>query len=143
MMDLLAAILVLLGAFFCFSAALGIVRFPDVMGRLHAATKPQVFGLIIILLGVALALNTWQVWTVAMLVAAFQIVTAPVSAHMVSRTAYRLGLWDAEDALVDELADDLEEAGFPQVHEVDEPGQNPVRQLRWKPVNARDDRPID
>ena len=40
-LDLLGALLVLLGCFLCFAAALGLLRFPDVVSRMHAATKPQ------------------------------------------------------------------------------------------------------
>lgn len=133
--NLVSAVLVLLGAFFCLSAAVGIVRFPDVITRLHAATKPQVFGLILILTGVALRLWDWKVTLLAVLIIAFQILTAPVSAHMVSRTAYRLGLWDSDHALVDELADDLEEAGF--THPQDEEEGIGARQaVRWKPAKS-------
>lgn len=110
--DLIAAILVLIGSLFCLSAAVGIVRFPDVITRLHAATKPQVFGLIVILTGVIVAHPTWQVAGICLLTIAFQIMTNPVSAHMVSRTAYRTGLWNADDAVVDELGDDLAKAGY-------------------------------
>ena len=134
-LHLASAILVLCGAFFCLSAAVGIVRFPDVITRLHAATKPQVFGLILILTGVALRMWDWKITLLGTLIVGFQILTAPVSAHMVSRTAYRLGLWDADHALVDELGDDLEEAGF--THPQDEEEGIPARQaFRWKPVQG-------
>lgn len=90
--DLVAALLLLAGAFFCFTAAVGVLRFPDVITRLHAATKPQVFGLLLILTGIVVSQRSWQVAGVCVLVAAFQIATSPVSAHMVSRAAYRTGL---------------------------------------------------
>ncbi|MGD8214703.1 monovalent cation/H(+) antiporter subunit G [Aestuariimicrobium sp. Y1814] len=131
--DVVAAVFVLAGTFFCLSGAVGIVRFPDVITRLHAATKPQVFGLILILTGVALRMWSWQVTLLGTLIVAFQIMTAPVSAHMVSRTAYRLGLWDSDHALADELAEDLEEAGF--THPQDEDEGVPARfGYRWKPA---------
>lgn len=135
LIHLASAVLVLCGAFFCLSAAVGIVRFPDVITRLHAATKPQVFGLILILTGVALRMWDWKMTLLGTLIVAFQILTAPVSAHMVSRTAYRLGLWDVDHALVDELGDDLEEAGF--THPQDEEEGIPARQtVRWKPAQG-------
>ncbi|WP_207474254.1 monovalent cation/H(+) antiporter subunit G [Tessaracoccus sp. SD287] len=135
LIHLASAFLVLCGTFFCLSAAVGIVRFPDVITRLHAATKPQVFGLILILTGVALRMWDWKTTLLATLIVAFQILTAPVSAHMVSRTAYRLGLWDADRALVDELGDDLEEAGF--THPQDEEEGIGARQaVRWKPAQG-------
>lgn len=133
---LVAALFVLAGSFFCLSAAVGVVRFPDVITRLHSATKPQVFGLVLILTGVGLRMWEWKVTTVALLIVAFQILTAPVSAHMVSRTAYRLGLWDAEDALVDELGEDLEEAGFTHPADLDEGGHGVRSSYRWKPAQG-------
>ncbi|MDO5534520.1 MAG: monovalent cation/H(+) antiporter subunit G [Propionibacteriaceae bacterium] len=118
--DLLGALLLLLGTVFCLAAAVGIVRFPDVLTRLHAATKPQVFGLILVLSGVALTLRTWQVLVLAAFTIGLQILTAPVAGHMMARTAYRTDQWDDEHASIDELADDLEAAGF--VNTTDEQG---------------------
>lgn len=105
-MNLLGGLCLVCGAFFCLAAAVGIVRFPDVMTRMHAATKPSVFGLILVLLGVTLSLRDPKVFTLLTLAVLLQIMTAPVSGHLVSRTAHRGGMWDADHAVVDELADD-------------------------------------
>ena len=121
-LDIAGALLLCAGAFFCLSAAVGIVRFPDVMTRLHAATKPQVFGLLLVLAGVMLTLRTWQATALGLLVMMLQVVTAPVSAHMVARTAFRTGQWDIDDARVDELSRDLAEAGF--VNSLEEPSSD-------------------
>lgn len=111
-LDVLGALLLCAGAFFCFAAAVGIVRFPDVMTRLHAATKPQVFGLVLVLGGVILTLRTWDVLVLGLLTIALQVVTAPVAGHMLARAAYRTGQWDDERAARDDLGVDLAEAGF-------------------------------
>ena len=111
-LDLLGALLVFAGSIFCLAAAVGIVRFPEVLTRLHAATKPQVFGLLLILSGVALTLRTWHVVLLAVFTVGLQILTAPVAGHMMARTAYRTDQWDDQHASIDELADDLEAAGF-------------------------------
>ncbi|MBK8462484.1 MAG: monovalent cation/H(+) antiporter subunit G [Nigerium sp.] len=111
-LDIAGASLLLAGALFCLAAAVGILRFPDVLTRLHAATKPQVFGLLLILTGVALTLRTWHVFILATLVIGLQILTSPVAGHMLARTAYRTDQWDDEHARVDELGDDLAAAGF-------------------------------
>lgn len=110
--DALGALLLLGGSVFCLAAALGVLRFPDIMTRLHAATKPQVFGLVLVLAGVIVTLRTWQVAALGVLVILLQILTTPVSSHMLARTAYRTGQWDHEGAVTDELAEDLREAGF-------------------------------
>lgn len=43
-LDLLGALLVFAGSIFCLAAAVGIVRFPDVLTRLHAATNRRCSG---------------------------------------------------------------------------------------------------
>lgn len=111
-LDIAGALLLCAGAAFCLAAAVGVVRFPDIMTRLHAATKPQVFGLVLVLSGVMLTLRTWEVVALSLLTIALQIITAPVSGHMLARTAYRTGQWDNEHAVIDELGRDLAEAGF-------------------------------
>lgn len=110
--DLVGAILIMLGAMLCFVAAVALIRFPDVLGKMHAITKPQVLGLVIITLGIALSLRTWWATGLCLLIVVIQLLTAPVSANLVARGAYRAGL--ADDALLkyNHLADDLEEAGY-------------------------------
>jgi multicomponent Na+:H+ antiporter subunit G len=105
-LDYAGAILLVGGAAFCFAAALGLVRFPDVLTRMHAATKPSVFGLLLVLTGVALILRDPKVTSVLTLAVLMQVLTAPVSGHLISRSAHRSGQWDAEHAVVDELARD-------------------------------------
>ena len=111
-LDVVGALLLLAGAFFCLAAALGVARFPDLMTRLHAATKPQVVGLVLVLTGVMLTLRTWEVVALSLLTIALQVITTPVAGHMLARTAYRTGQWDHEHAVMDELGRDLAEAGF-------------------------------
>lgn len=107
-LDLVAALLVLTGAFLCFDAAVSLVRFPDVLAKLHAITKPQVLGMICVCLGIALGLRTWWACAVAFLAICFQLLTSPVSANMVARSAYRSGLIPKQGLEQDDLADDLE-----------------------------------
>lgn len=101
--DAVAVVLVLAGAFLCLTAGLGLVRFPDVLTRMHAGTKPQVLGILLIMIGGAIRLEGWSATWMLLLVAAFQLLTAPVSAHMVSRVAYRRRHVRRDLLLVDEL----------------------------------------
>jgi len=109
-LDVVAAVLVLIGALLCLTAAIGVVRFKDVPTRLHAATKPQVLGLMLICLAIALALRSWPVTAFLVPVVLIQLATAPLSAHMVGRQAYRNGRIARDDMLVDELADAASDA---------------------------------
>ena len=111
-LDLVGAFLVLLGCFLCFAAALGLLRFPDVISRMHAATKPQTLGLILLAAGVEVSLRTWASFGTLVLIAALQLATAPVSAHLVGRTVYRTDQVRHDLLARDDLAADLKAAGF-------------------------------
>ncbi|GAA3614165.1 monovalent cation/H(+) antiporter subunit G [Microlunatus ginsengisoli] len=119
--DILGALFLLLGALLCFAAAVGLLRFPDVLSRMHAATKPQTLGLLLLVAGVALEVRQPKVLGLLFLVAVLQLLTAPVSAHMVGRTAYRTHQVDDDSLIADELADDLARAGFRRVDSDDVP----------------------
>jgi multicomponent Na+:H+ antiporter subunit G len=110
--DLLGATLVLLGAFLCLAAAVGPYRFPDVLNRMHAATKPQTLGLLVVVTGLAVSLRTWAALSTMLLIVALQLATSPVSAHLVGRAAYRSGQYRRDLVDHDDLADDLTAAGF-------------------------------
>jgi multicomponent Na+:H+ antiporter subunit G len=104
-MDVIAMILILIGALLCLSAAIGVLRFRDVPTRLHAATKPQVLGVILIGIAIALSLRSWPVVAFLVPIVLIQLATAPLSAHMVGRQAYRNGTIDENALYVDELAE--------------------------------------
>ena len=101
--DVVAVVLLLAGAFLCLTAGLGLVRFHDVLTRMHAGTKPQVLGILLIMVGGAIRLEGWSATWMLLLVAVFQMLTAPVSAHMISRVAYRRRHVRRDLLLVDEL----------------------------------------
>jgi multicomponent Na+:H+ antiporter subunit G len=102
--DVITAVLVLLAALMCFAAGVGLIRFPDVLSRLHAATKPQILGLIAIVADVAVTNPSIGTVTLAVAIVFFQGLTAPASAHMVGRAAYRTNHYRADLLVVDELA---------------------------------------
>ncbi|MCE4025894.1 MULTISPECIES: monovalent cation/H(+) antiporter subunit G [unclassified Microbacterium] len=102
-------VLVLIGALLCLIAGIGLLRLRDVPNRLHAATKPQVLGLLLICLAIALSQRSVIGVALGLLLVApvvlMQFATAPLSAHMVGRQAYRNGTIDERSLVVDELAD--------------------------------------
>lgn len=123
--DVAGATLVVLGAFLCFAAAVGLVRLPDVLARMHAATKPQTLGLILVAAGVALSLRTWASLGLLLVVVVLQLTTAPVAAHLVSRTVYRSNQVRRDLLARDDLAEDLQKAGF---HLAPTPDEQPPQQ---------------
>jgi len=106
--DVLTAICLLGGAAMSLAAAVGLLRFPDLMSRMHAATKPQVLGLFLMLAAVALQLQAWALLPALLVAWLFQLLTVPVSAHMVGRAGYRTKHRRPELLTVDELNDVVE-----------------------------------
>ncbi|ADG73132.1 monovalent cation/proton antiporter, MnhG/PhaG subunit [Cellulomonas flavigena DSM 20109] len=109
MADAVSIVCLLGGAFFAFAAGVGALRFPDLLARMHAGTKPQVLGLILVLIGLALRLREGGAVWALLLVAVFQMITAPVAAHMVGRAGFRTGKVRSDLLVVDELTRDLDE----------------------------------
>lgn len=102
-----ASALFLAGSLLTLMAAIGLVRFPDVLARMHGVTKPGTLGIALLMTGLALSLRSWDVaWKVA-LVVMFQLITSPVSAHMIGRAAVRTGKMASDLLVVDELSQDL------------------------------------
>ncbi len=96
-LDLVIAFFLLSGTFFILSSSIGIVRFPDVYTRLHAATKASTLGIAGILIGAFLFLYVSDsidsiVSGKLLLAIVFTLLTAPVSGHMISRAAHRNGV---------------------------------------------------
>lgn len=106
--DVAAAVCLLLGCLLALVASIGMVRFPDLLSRMHAATKPQVLGLLLVLLGVALRLRDTTSIGLLLLVALFQMCTSPIASHMVGRASFRAHQVRHDLLVVDELSDVLD-----------------------------------
>ncbi|WP_110588090.1 monovalent cation/H(+) antiporter subunit G [Microbacterium suaedae] len=105
-LETVALVLVLCGAVLCLTASIGLLRFRDVPSRLHAATKPQVLGLLFIAGGVAVAFQSWAVVAFLVPIVLIQLAASPIAAHIVGRQAYRNGSIDRDTILIDELRDE-------------------------------------
>lgn len=89
LLDVIAGVLVLAGAVLALTAAIGVVRFPDTLARMHSATKPQVLGLILVLIGALIRLRGSHDAGMVTVSIIFTLITAPVVAHRVGRLAYQ------------------------------------------------------
>ncbi|WP_314457692.1 monovalent cation/H(+) antiporter subunit G [uncultured Microbacterium sp.] len=110
-LDILALVLVLIGAVLCLTATIGLLRWRDVPTRLHAATKPQVLGVLLIVVAVELSLRSWEALAFGIPIVLIQFATAPLAAHMVGRAAYRNRTTDEANLYVDELRHSTEQPG--------------------------------
>ena len=99
----LTAFVLLAGSAFMLIAALGVLRMPDLLTRMHATTKAGVLGAGLTMVAVALHFGTEPVIAKAVAVIAFLALTAPVAAHAIGRAGYFVGVPLWESTRVDEL----------------------------------------
>lgn len=106
MIEYLIAALLVAGGFFALVAALGVLRFPDVFMRLHAAAKAGTLGAGCLLVAAALYFETTSITARVVAAVVFLMLTAPVASHFIGRAAYRSGtpLW--RGTRLNELEDD-------------------------------------
>lgn len=95
MIEIIAATLVVAGSLFALLAAVGVLRLPDVFNRMQSSTKASTLGLACLLGGLILLHPSTEFVIRAGSIAAFIMLTAPLSAHVIARAAARTGapLW--------------------------------------------------
>ncbi len=108
--EVVAAALLVVGAFLTLAAGVGLVRFPDALSRMHAAAKPQVLGLVCVLVAVALESGSWLTLLFLVPIIVLQLITTPMSAHMIGRAGYRTKNYRRSLLVSDELEDDIDRA---------------------------------
>lgn len=105
--EIVIATLLLGGSFFGFTAALGLIRMPDIYTRMSTSGKSATLCCGLLLAAVALLFRDAQVTARAVAAILFLLLTVPVGAHMIARAAYRVNnpMW--EDTKIDrELRED-------------------------------------
>ena len=87
MINIIIALFLLLGGFFALIAAIGVLRLPDVLTRMHASTKAGVLGSSLILIGAAIYLAETEVTARVVATILFLMLTSPIGAHMIGRAS--------------------------------------------------------
>ncbi len=100
-MQLIGAIITLLGSLFLFLGALGALRMPDVYNRMQAGTKATTLGSILSLLGLGIILPAWLPRLILLIL--FIIFTNPISSHTLARAAHRVGIKLTDRSVRDDL----------------------------------------
>lgn len=103
-MNIIATILIILGLFFFFGGAVGIIRFPDFYSRLHPAGKLDTAGLLFSMSGMALYTIQDLSWNSAitalkiMGIVVFVFLTSPTATHAIIDAGFSAGLepWTKE-----------------------------------------------
>lgn len=91
MTEAVVAILALLAGAFSLIAAIGVLRFPDAMTRMHASSKVATLGGSLALLAAAVDIGDPGAVSRVVLAILFLLLTAPVGAHLLGRA----GAWRA------------------------------------------------
>lgn len=98
-------ILILIGSIVSVISAIGIIRFPDIYSRAHAATKTTTLAVLITLFGTFIYVSFSEAYMSVrlMLGIVFVFITAPISGHLVLRAAYRANIKMSDSTAEDEL----------------------------------------
>jgi multicomponent Na+:H+ antiporter subunit G len=127
----------LAGAALTLLASIGVVRFPDVLARMHALTKASTVGFVLVLTGGAVTIDNLNDVTTLVLAAALQVLTMPVAANLMSRSTYMArGITSHVDG-IDELAEHLARttAGDDRGNDpADDPADDPLDDAADDPV---------
>ncbi len=111
MNEVFAAILMVIGSLFCLVSAVGMLRLPDTLMRMHAATKAGTLGTGLIVVAAAIFTNELGTTLKAIAVIVFLLLTAPVAAHLIGRAAYHRGIHLFDKTWIDELGGTMETTG--------------------------------
>ena len=103
-MVIIGLILIFIGAIFLFLGALGIYRMPDVYNKLQAGTKATTLGSFSMLLGLGFIHPAW--FPKFFIIAVFLLLTNPISAHAVGRSAHKAGIEMCDETCVDQYKED-------------------------------------
>lgn len=88
--EIIGTVLILVGLLFYLAGVFGLIRFPDVYSRIHAAGKVSVLGIVFFAIGTAVLLPDTALK--AAVLAGFMIATQPVASHAIASTAFRNGV---------------------------------------------------
>ncbi|MEA3553333.1 MAG: monovalent cation/H(+) antiporter subunit G [Campylobacterota bacterium] len=87
MIDTFGYILIFLGTLFLVLSSIGLLRMPDTLSKIHAATKASTLGTVLVLLG-AICLEP-TLWFKLILLILFILFTNPLSSSILARSAYK------------------------------------------------------
>lgn len=92
MLDIIVSLLIVIGSGFALTGSIGLTRFADFYSRLHGPTKATTLGVGSLLVAsvVYFSANGEGISLREILVTVFLFMTAPVSAHLLSRAALHL-----------------------------------------------------
>lgn len=107
-LDIVSSVLLLGTSLLTLVAAIGVLRLPETLSRVHAITAPHVLGTLLAMLGLALRLREPAFYGLLLIAAVFHMATTAIVCHMIGRASYRARRDRKERLIVDELASPLD-----------------------------------
>ena len=86
------AALVVVGSFFLIVGTIGLLRLPDVYNRMHATSKATTLGAASIFLAGFVYYGPENAGLTSLVGILFLFITAPTGAHLISRSAQKMGI---------------------------------------------------
>lgn len=117
MTSILIAVFSTIGTLAVLFASIGVLRMPDFYLRLSVTVKAATLGVGLLLACAAFIFQDSSITTRAISIVFFLILTAPVAAHMIGRTAYHKGVPTWKGTVIDELKESTAEK--PGQHETE------------------------
>ncbi|MEA2040964.1 MAG: monovalent cation/H(+) antiporter subunit G [Bacteroidota bacterium] len=101
MIEIIGAVVTLIGSMFLFLGALGLIRMPDVYNRIQAGTKATTLGAMLSLLGIGIIHLDWYGKLIVLIV--FVLVSNPISSHVLAGASHHIGIPLSKESIVDKL----------------------------------------
>lgn len=90
--SVMVSVMLVVGTFFLGIGTIGLLRFPDVYNRLHATSKATTLGAASMFLAGFVWFGPGGAGLTSIVGIVFLFLTAPTGAHMISRSAQRMGV---------------------------------------------------
>jgi multicomponent Na+:H+ antiporter subunit G len=105
--EILAGAAMIIGTFFMVVTGIGLVRFPDVYTRMHAAGKAGTVGVAFLILAPAVFFATSQPFVTVrgVLAIVFQLLTTPAATYLLAHACYVTSYPAHARTRIDELRD--------------------------------------
>ena len=132
MSSVIIVILVTLGTLFVLLSAIGLVRMPDTYMRISVNTKAATLGVGLILVGTAVFFNDVSTTSRSLVIILFVFLTAPVSAHLIGRASYFMGVKLWKGSIMDDLRGKYQKNSYILKSETDETPENNVDHTKMK-----------
>lgn len=105
--EIVAYLFMAVGSFFAIVTVIGLIRFPDVYTRIHAASVVLTISAVFITLGVAIYVWEFFISLKIIFIALFFLLLNPMSTHSIARASYRKKIALLKVKSVDDYSDFL------------------------------------